>query len=611
MAKMIPDNVEQFTTEGERHVYNFFKKVAVPDDKYSIWYAPDIQNREPDFVLFCNKIGLIVFEVKDWDLNQFEKVDQNSCTLWFGSKKETRKNPLQQARDYIHVLMEKIIQDGRLVSKDPKFYNKPAIPMDYGVIFPNIPKYDFFEIGLNQVINADKIFFWDDLHPQSDVCSDKSGQCFYDMLQTKFDPLFSFSLNPLELNHLKQLIFPVIRIDLPQRSTENDYVNQIRHLKVLDENQESLARKIDGGHRIITGPSGSGKTLILVHKAAFLLKYNPDIHRILFVCYNITLVHYIKRLLSAKSVPLGKYGVDVVHIYQLCSEILNEKFVFENETSDFYELIIEETKANLKNYHQKYDAILVDEGQDVTEDMFRIITGLLSPKTNNLTIAIDENQNIYEHKHAWKDVGVQARGRVHKITYVYRSTKQLIDFSSRFMEKTADASDNQLDLFPNFGILTGPSPEIIKFDSFDEILHFVVKQIGTIREEKFPLSEIAILYSKKKPEKGSNMILPEFIGKHLDMNGIMHRWASKDYQNKKAYDITTNSITISTIHSAKGFDYSSVFLLGMDSLKPGRWTEAQIRRIAYVAITRARHKLFIPYIEETDLIKQLKKCLIN
>jgi hypothetical protein len=40
MAKMIPDNVEQFTTVGERHVYNFFQKVAVPDDKYSIWYTP-------------------------------------------------------------------------------------------------------------------------------------------------------------------------------------------------------------------------------------------------------------------------------------------------------------------------------------------------------------------------------------------------------------------------------------------------------------------------------------------------------------------------------------------------------------------------------------------
>ena len=47
----------------------------------------------------------------------------------------------------------------------------------------------------------------------------------------------------------------------------------------------------------IMGPSGCGKTLILVHKAAFLLRYNPSIRRILLVCYNITLVSYNGKLL--------------------------------------------------------------------------------------------------------------------------------------------------------------------------------------------------------------------------------------------------------------------------------------------------------------------------
>ena len=37
--------------------------------------------------------------------------------------------------------------------------------------------------------------------------------------------------------------------------------------------------------------------------------------------------------------------------------------------------------------------------------------------------------------------------------------------------------------------------------------------------------------------------------------------------SKKSYDITTNSVTISTIHSTKGFDYACVFLVGIDLLE--------------------------------------------
>jgi hypothetical protein len=33
MAKMIPDSVEQFTTEGERQTYRFLEAVAKPDNK--------------------------------------------------------------------------------------------------------------------------------------------------------------------------------------------------------------------------------------------------------------------------------------------------------------------------------------------------------------------------------------------------------------------------------------------------------------------------------------------------------------------------------------------------------------------------------------------------
>ena len=68
MATMIPENVEQFTTEGKRLTYRFLEAVAKLDARFICWYLPDLQGKEPDFLLFSGKVGLVVLEVKDWNL---------------------------------------------------------------------------------------------------------------------------------------------------------------------------------------------------------------------------------------------------------------------------------------------------------------------------------------------------------------------------------------------------------------------------------------------------------------------------------------------------------------------------------------------------------------
>ena len=73
MAMMIPENVEEFKTDGERQFYKFLEAVAKPDAGHITWYTPDIKGKEPDFILFSRNVGLVVFEVKDWMLDQIWK----------------------------------------------------------------------------------------------------------------------------------------------------------------------------------------------------------------------------------------------------------------------------------------------------------------------------------------------------------------------------------------------------------------------------------------------------------------------------------------------------------------------------------------------------------
>lgn len=452
MATMLPENVEAFTTQGEAAFYRFLAKVARPDSANISWYSPDVEGREPDFLLFSAEAGLIVFEVKDWALEQIREADPKTFRLSMGGKVETKENPFQQARDYLYQVMDLIKKDRRLLSTDSAHHGNPKLPISCGVVFPNINKHEYIEKGFDRVIAPDKIFFWDDLHPASDMCSDPSGECFRLALGERFGPGFRFKLTGAEIDHLRQLLFPTVRIDLPERRADECLFDErSRRLKCLDHHQEAIARKYETGHRIMSGPSGSGKTIVLVHKAALLRRYNPSIRSILFVCYNITLVNYIRRLLAGKEVPFGEDGVQVVHFFELCSRILDEPVSYEKETPDYFELVVKETLEKVVDCGLRFDAIMVDEGQDFTDDMFKVVSGLLNPKTDNLTITVDDRQNIYRRKTTWKSVGVKAQGRVHRLGPVYRNTTEIANFAARFIgdpeEKDTDLQP-QLDLFP-------------------------------------------------------------------------------------------------------------------------------------------------------------------
>ncbi|MDI9571007.1 MAG: 3'-5' exonuclease [Pseudomonadota bacterium] len=506
--------------------------------------------------------------------------------------------------------MDRIKNDGQLVSKDSHTYGQLKVTVNSGIVFPNINKYEYERKGFQRVIPSERIFFWDDLHPRSPICEDHSGQGFRQALERMLTVKPRFSITGKELNHLRQLIFPVVRIDLPDRDHRKKRIEATRHLKLLDHNQESIARQYGGGHWIITGPSGSGKTLILVHRAVMLKHYNPTVRNILFVCYNITLVGYIRRLLADKHVPFGDDGVEVCHFFQLCAKITGEDIPYETADSEYYEMVIQDTLERLPACDLRYDAILIDEGQDFSDEMLKIVTTLLNPRTDHLAIALDDNQDIYRRRASWKKAGIHARGRVRQVSWIYRNTKEIADFAKAIIEGGGESrrESPQTELFPEtFEAMHGPQPEVKSFSDYETIAAWVAEGIRTLNEEEgYPLSEIAVLYTMRSPENDKGMHLPRLLEAALERRGILHNWISEDYRAKRSYDVTTSSVTISTIHSLKGFDYACAFVLGLDWLTPGgRWTEEQIRKLAYVAATRARERLFIPYCARNEVVKML------
>jgi len=154
-AVMIPNDVEEFQTEGERVFFRFLQSVAKPDSRYVVWYLPDVNGKEPDFLLTGDDVGLVVFEVKDRALNQIQEANPHQFLVGFGERPEPKKNPLHQAHDYLVSLKDKIQEDGLLVSRERIFFGNPKIPISCGVVFPNINKYEYTGKGLEKIVGSD------------------------------------------------------------------------------------------------------------------------------------------------------------------------------------------------------------------------------------------------------------------------------------------------------------------------------------------------------------------------------------------------------------------------------------------------------------------------
>ena len=83
---------------------------------------------------------------------------------------------------------------------------------------------------------------------------------------------------------------------------------------------------------------------------------------------------------------------------------------------------------------EQYDAILIDKAQDFEKDWFYPVLKLLNRETDSLLITCDGLQGIYARKRFyWKDVGVQARGRVIRYHKSYRIPKKIGKLAYQFL----------------------------------------------------------------------------------------------------------------------------------------------------------------------------------
>ena len=189
-------------------------------------------------------------------------------------------------------------------------------------------------------------------------------------------------------------------------------------ISVLDSDQEKAVIEYFEGVQRIRGLAGSGKTIILALKAAYLHCEEPDWK--IAVTFNTRSLKnqfkdLIERFVAERKGELPNWNnLKIIHAwgspriegiyYNACLEYGCEYFDFKNshklkksDSTQNFEAVCEKLLNDIpkENYKQKYDMILVDEAQDLSEDFLKLCYNILGEK-KRLVYAYDELQKLYE-----------------------------------------------------------------------------------------------------------------------------------------------------------------------------------------------------------------------
>lgn len=605
MADMIPTSLANVpgSTPGERKVYKLLEELFSEHKDAIIWYELEALGRYSDFIIWMPTHGLLAVEVKDWVKTNFKEINSNYFrgNFYKKDKEVVVTNPKIQARDIAMNLIKKCKANDSLIAKNGPHQGKTLFPITHCVFYTNIYKEDAIKLGLLEdgINEINKVFFKDDLEyildhkDQKKELLRKFYYCFKEFFN--FEPL-SFS----EIKALRYLLFPEIQVNT--LDNEELFTTDIENLMALDIHQETTAKNIGTGHRILKGVAGSGKSLVVACRAKYLNAIYPN-WKILIVCFNNTLCNHIFNMMNEKQVN----NLDILTYHGLVKKTTQANLkILHNETQDEYNVRIADILNNyLRNNtsHQKYDAILIDEGQDFAQEWIQSLVNIINPESNSILFCYDPAQNIFNRKRpSWKSFGLEVQGKKPtELMRCYRNTKEILQTAKLFLNNKAQESsvieddfDKVLD--PDTGeCKVGTLPITYQSKSLEDTINLIVKKIGALIKNNQSENSIAILIARELSISKVDQLLDNAF--HEYAPSVKYKFIINT-QDKRSLNLKEPSVKILNFESSKGLEFENVFLIGLENMprlsaKNTNRDEDTERKLTYVAMTRARKNLYM------------------
>ncbi len=585
MAILYPDwntiyKLHQKPTAGELHLLHYLDDNL--DDDYEIFFQANINGDRPDIVLMRNNSGVLIIEVKDWNLNSY----RNQNGEWY-VKKDGREylklSPFEQVKKYkenlydlnVPSLLEKNIKNSKMFSV-----------VGCSVYFHNANK----EL-LNKFLNNENL---DNKKFIRIFCKEELTKYF----------LNNRILSKYYLNRQSKL-FSDDLYDEFKRMLKPPFHTMDEGIDIKYSKEQQLLIKSSEVHQKIKGVAGSGKTVVLAKRAVNAHLRTRE--KVLILCYNITLPNYIHDLISKVRENFDWQNFEISNYHQFISSSLNnlgispkhlfleyvrndsilEKYwedfpdfnnfliylrekighdkvseIWEKAIYSNQELFAKITSSNIESDDQpdgentkkieRYNCILIDEVQDYSYKWLEILKNNFLDPNGEYVLFGDEKQNIYGRELDFEKLTkTNVKGKWNRsLNKTYRIQEKIAKLASEFQDiffknytPEIILPTNQLDLFGNFNL----NIEYYEYNRFDytSISNFIINYIKSnqihsndvclLGTHVRPLRQIDYYYRNNCREKTTTTFETEEIYKLLFKQKIQQKNWNSNVNPKPSY----------------------------------------------------------------------------
>jgi superfamily I DNA/RNA helicase/mRNA-degrading endonuclease RelE of RelBE toxin-antitoxin system len=257
---------------------------------------------------------------------------------------------------------------------------------------------------------------------------------------------------------------------------------------------------------------------------------------------------------------------------------------------------LERARAEKDDYRYKH--VVVDEAQDLSPAHWMLLRTMVAPGPNDMFLAGDTHQRIYDSYVSLGSLGIAIRGRSARLTLSYRSTHEILTSAEALLgSERWDDLDGGTDSLTGYrSVLRGPRPDLRGYPTWAEELANIARQV----QEWLPADGAPPSIGVAVP---SRRLMSE-VESYLAGHGIPATSIGADGPRRP------DAVHVGTLHRFKGLEYQEMLVAGVsDGVVPdARISERrdsdpvryereikQARSLLFVAATRARDALTISW----------------
>jgi superfamily I DNA/RNA helicase len=257
----------------------------------------------------------------------------------------------------------------------------------------------------------------------------------------------------------------------------------------------------------------------------------------------------------------------------------------------------EATRLLEESSDKPFRHIIIDEAQDLSPDQWRLLRAAVAEAPDDIFVAGDTHQRIYDNRVSLREVGINIAGRSSRLNINYRTTAEILGWSLGLLRgEPIDDMEGGLDSIAGCkSYVHGQPPVLSGHQSADAEAKFIAASVKDWIDSGIAPSEIGIAVRAK-----------------WSTSKIEHALKAAGIDNvdlAKAAD-DDDAVRIGTMHRVKGLEFRCMCVAGVSAtlvpaanaitrIEDDKQTHQQDlereRCLLFVACTRAREELLVTW----------------